>query len=381
MKILDKYQLKQIAVGFIFIGFILMAIVWLTQSLKIMDMIVSNGISIGAFFQLTLLVLPNFIIIISPIVIFVVCLFSYSRMSLDREVHVLRSIGMSSFRISRPALWFAIIVTILNYAMVFYFIPTSFAAFRALQWELRYDLSNILIKEGEFISLDKNLNIYVKDRDNQGNLYGLMINDNRNPSTKSTTLAERGALLSSDGAPRIIMEKGVRQENSVENNRFSTLHFDQYLIDFDILEKDPSQRLIKAKELFIWELLTLTEKDGISPNDVKKFRVEAHARIAKPLYNILFYIIATVGILGSAFSRYGQTKSMVISISIMVILQSLQIAFENIADGNLTYIPLIYLNVIVPMIIGIYILKNDNIYTAWYKLKRETKRLRKKKRA
>ncbi len=140
MKILDKYQFKQIAVGFLFVGLVLMSVVWLTQSLKIVDMIVTNGISFWAFLKLTVLVLPNFIIIISPIVIFVVCLFCYSRMSVDRELHVMRAIGMSSFRISRPALYFALIITAINYAMVFYFIPASFSKFRELQWELMYDL-------------------------------------------------------------------------------------------------------------------------------------------------------------------------------------------------------------------------------------------------
>ncbi len=365
MKILDKYQLKQIAYGFLFTGFVLMAIVWLTQSLKIMDMIVSNGISLWSFLKLTFLVLPNFIIIISPIVVFVVCLFCYSRMSVDRELHVLRAIGMSSFRISRPALFFALIITLVNYAMVFYFIPTSFSAFRSLQWELRYDVSNILIKEGEFVSLENNFNLFIKNRDEKGNLQGIMINDNRTSDKKTTTLAEKGALINSNGIPKIILENGIRQENSLNSERFSTLQFDKYLIDFGLIEKNADNRTKKPKEMFVWDLLTLTEKDGFSASDIRKFRVEAHSRFVKPLYNILFYIIACVGILASSFSRYGQTKSMIFSIAAMVTLQSLQIALENIADGNLSYLPLLYLNVFVPMAIGIYILKNDNIATAW----------------
>ncbi len=236
-----------------------------------------------------------------------------------------------------------------------------------------------MIKEGEFVSLDKNLNLYIKERDANGNLLGIMINDNRNPENKNTTLAKQGALLKSDGAPRIIMENGVRQENSLQNNRFSTLSFDKYLIDFGIVEKNSSVRNKKAKERFIWELLFASEKDGYSKEEIRKYRVEAHARIAKPLYNILFYIIASIGILASSFSRYGQTKAMLTSIGCMVVLQSMQIAIENMADRSLSYLPLIYFNVIIPIVIGIYILRNDSISTSWYKIKRETKKVFKRK--
>ncbi len=374
MKILDKYQIKQIGVGFAFVGFILMSIIWLTQSIRVMDMIITNGISLGAFFKLTMLLLPNFIIIISPIVIFVVCLFTYSRMSVDREIHVLRAVGMSSLQISRPTLVFSILIALVNYSMVLYFIPASVQSFKELQWELRYDLSNLLIKEGEFISLDSNMNLYIKEKDSSGNLSGIMINDNRKPDSKSTTLAEKGALIHSSGAPKIIMENGIRQENSTTNNRFSSLKFDKYLIDFDIAEKASGYRQKKAKEMYIWELFSASKSDGHSDSSLRKFRVEAHSRILKPLYNILFYLIAGVGVLATTFSRYGQTRAMILTITSMVSLQALQVALENISDANTAYIPLMYLNVLIPGFISFYILKNDNITTSLFNVKQKLKR-------
>ena len=65
MKIIDRYTLRQIIVGFVLVLTSMTTLVWLTQSLRMIDMIVTKGVSVGIFFELTLLVLPNFLQILS----------------------------------------------------------------------------------------------------------------------------------------------------------------------------------------------------------------------------------------------------------------------------------------------------------------------------
>ena len=59
MKIADKYILRQLIVGFILVLSCLTMLVWLTQSLRMIDMIVSKGVGAWVFIEMTLLVLPN----------------------------------------------------------------------------------------------------------------------------------------------------------------------------------------------------------------------------------------------------------------------------------------------------------------------------------
>ena len=75
MKILNKYILKQLLVGFTLVLVSMTTLVWLTQSLKMIDMIVTKGVSVGVFVKMTLLVLPNFVQILSPLALFAVTLF------------------------------------------------------------------------------------------------------------------------------------------------------------------------------------------------------------------------------------------------------------------------------------------------------------------
>ena len=57
--ILTKYILKQLVISFSLILLGMTTLVWLTQSLRMIDMIVTKGVSVRIFLQMTLLVLPN----------------------------------------------------------------------------------------------------------------------------------------------------------------------------------------------------------------------------------------------------------------------------------------------------------------------------------
>ena len=89
MKIIDRYTLRQIVVGFVLVLTTMTALVWLTQSLRMIDMIVTKGVSAGIFLELTVLVLPNFLQILSPLVLFAVALFTLIRMQADKELMVM----------------------------------------------------------------------------------------------------------------------------------------------------------------------------------------------------------------------------------------------------------------------------------------------------
>ena len=100
MKILNRYIFKQLIVAFLLILLGLTTLVWLTQSLRMIDMIVTQGVSVRIFIQMTLLVLPNFLQILSPLALFAVILFIFSRMQSDKEIMVMQAIGMSNGQIT-----------------------------------------------------------------------------------------------------------------------------------------------------------------------------------------------------------------------------------------------------------------------------------------
>ena len=80
----------------------LSAILWLTQSLRFIEITVNKGASLAFFFKLTILILPNFLTVILPVSLFSVVLFTFHKMISDREIIALRAAGVSHIVLARP---------------------------------------------------------------------------------------------------------------------------------------------------------------------------------------------------------------------------------------------------------------------------------------
>jgi len=196
----------------IFVSIGLACVLWLTQSLRFVELIVNKGLSIWIFLELTLLLLPNFLIVIIPVSLFAVVLFTYNKLITDREIIVLRAAGVSQWGLARPAIILVAVMTIAGYALTMYFIPTSVRDFRELQWTIRNDISGVMVQEGAFNVLTDGLTVFVRGRGADGELLGILVHDKRNPTRPVTMMAERGALIHGRTGPQVLMVKGSRQE-------------------------------------------------------------------------------------------------------------------------------------------------------------------------
>ena len=92
---LDRYMFYQQLWALIAVTGGLAALIWLTQSLRFVELVVNHGLSIGVFLELTGLLIPSFVAVILPITTFVVIQFIYQRLAGDRELTVMRSAGLS----------------------------------------------------------------------------------------------------------------------------------------------------------------------------------------------------------------------------------------------------------------------------------------------
>ena len=105
MKKLNIYIANQILIGFLLVTFSLMSILWLTQSLRFIEMITNKGLPISLFIKMTSCLMPRLYAILSPISLFVAVLFVYNRMLSDRELVVIKSAGISPWQSAKPALF------------------------------------------------------------------------------------------------------------------------------------------------------------------------------------------------------------------------------------------------------------------------------------
>ena len=212
MKKLNVYIARQITVGFLLVSFSLMSIIWLTQSLRFVELITNKGIGLGIFVQMTSLLMPRIFTILSPISLFAAILFVYNRMLSDRELIVMKAAGISPWQNAKPAIFIGFLLCLFNVYNMNILTPNSENHFKDLQWQVKNDVSHLMFREGEFTTLQNNLTVFITTHNPDGSVGGILINDERTPNLKSTISAELGRIIYTDKGPRIILVNGSRQE-------------------------------------------------------------------------------------------------------------------------------------------------------------------------
>src|SRR5438552_10468035 len=221
MTSLNRYILRQCFGVMIFVTAALSAAIWLAQSLRLIDLIVNRGLSIDIFLYLALLILPRFLDIVLPIGVFIAVLFTFNRLTAESELVVMRSAGLSHLALAKPVFMLAGIAFLMLMSLSVYFLPASNRAFKDLQFEIRNRFVSSLIQEGTFTTISDKITIYIRGRDDWGQVVGLLINDSRNPQRQVTIVAERGAFVDSPTGSRIVMVNGNRQQFDTDTRKLS----------------------------------------------------------------------------------------------------------------------------------------------------------------
>ncbi len=343
---LDRYVLRQLLAALLASTAGLAALIWLTQSLRFVAMVVDRGLSLRVFLQLTGLLIPSFVAVILPITTFVVIQFIYQRLSGDRELTVMRAAGLSPSSVARPALACAAISVLLSYVLNLAIVPTSYHAFREYEFEIRNKMAAFLLQEGVFTPVSDNLTVYVRSRDQDGLLHGILVEDDRQKNVRATILAERGALVASDGPPHVLLFNGSREEIDRTTGRLNVLTFSRNSIDLSPSNKD-EQRFRDSAEMSMGELLD-PDPRTVAARDRGKLLVEAHRRLTAPLTAFSFAMVALVCVLTGAFSRHGSTIRPLVAVLVVVGLLAAGLVIQNVAARRPALIPLIWLEAILP---------------------------------
>ncbi len=343
---IDRYVFRQLAFALVAVTCGLVALIWLTESLRFVELVVNRGLSLRVFLELSGLQIPYFVSVILPITTFVVVQFIYQRLAGDRELTVLRAAGLSPLALARPALTTALAAVVLGYVLNLWVVPAASTAFRQYQFEIRNRVAAFLLQEGVFTPVSDDLMVYVRARDLDGLLRGILIEDARQKNNPATILAERGRLVGSEGTPRVLLFNGSREEIDRQTGRLNVLTFAENAIDLSTGMKGEEQRFRDMTEMSISELLHPTSATPV--RDIPKLRVEAHRRLASPLTAVSFTLVALVAVLMGTFRRHGGLIRPLLAVLTVVGLLAASLLVENMAAKQPGLIPLVWVITVAP---------------------------------
>jgi lipopolysaccharide export system permease protein len=347
MNLFNRYVFRSLAFAMIFVTITVSGAVWLTQSIRFLQMAVGGGAPFRVFLELVALSLPNFISIVMPISMLAIVLFVYNRMNAESEIVVMRAAGLPPWQLARPALILGVVMALVMFVMNAYIGPVSNRTMKMVRNDAQNEYSNILLRDGVFNNLGA-LTIYVRDRDYNGDLLGIMIEDDKDPKNPRTIVAKRGVLVDTETGPRLIVYNGERQELDHATQHISRLTFDDYTIDLKFLGAAENDHWIEPSDRTLFQLLR-SSKDPRDKGFESYFLAEANGRIASPLFMLAFTLIGVTCLLVGEFDRRGQAKRILRAVIISVMIQIIYVGLSNLSRKFTLLIPLMYLAGIAPI--------------------------------
>lgn len=350
---IPRYIFDQIAGPLVFFTFILTGVIWLSQSLRMLDLIINQGQTAITYLYLTLLALPGLVSLILPFALFCAVLYALNRLYMESELVVISAAGFSRWSIAAPVLLVSVAAMVACYVLNLILMPAGMREVKDRVFEIRADLVNTFIKEGAFTTPMEGLTVYVGER-GSGELRGILVHDARNPKSIATYMAERGLLATTDEGPRLIMFNGNLQWVEGGPGRIKMLKFDKYTFDLGQFDKRRQEGTREASERYLHELLN--PEANTSEKNRKKYWAEAHERLSGPLYCLIFGLISVLAVVGGTFSRRGYAGRVGIAMLAVLVVRLPGFAFNRLVTstpetaGILYGWPLIWLAVLLYLV-------------------------------
>jgi lipopolysaccharide export system permease protein len=356
MRKLSLYILRQILGPFLLFMLLLTLVVWMTQSLRLLDLVINRGQSAGIFAYLTLLMLPSLLVVIVPIAFFGAALFALNKLNHDSELVVMWSAGLSRVQMAAPVIFAAAVAMGLTYLCSLYLMPLGQRLTRDKVFEIRADIGAAILREGAFTTPSEGLTVFIRQLSPTGEIKGILVHDNRDLTRPITYLAETGVLAQTPEGARLIMLNGNIQRTEQAGSRLSVLKFDRYVFDLDEYAGQQRGNERETSERYLSELLEPQMSGDNQEARRGVYLAEAHNRLSGPLYCLAFALIALAATGKGHMLRTSYALRLSGAALLGALLRLLGYAAQGTAARNTAFLPVLYLLPLVGVIFGAAIL-------------------------
>ena len=308
-KIVYKKISKDCVNFFLLVIFTISIIIWVLQAVNYLDFVIEDGHGFLVYFKYTLLSFPKIISRIFPFAIFLA--FSYILLKYENKNELvifwnfgIKKINFINFFI-KFSLWFVLVSLLLNAVIT----PFTQDKARSFIRSSNLDFFESILKPKKFIDVIGNLTIYFDEKNKNGELINIFLNEKTDANNSLTTFAKTATINIKSNTKILTLYDG--KSINVINGKISEFEFSK--TDYNI-SKFSSNTIMhqKTQEVTTIDLIrcSLFFKDLIKNKNVLKINncisnnleniyKELYSRLIKPLYATFLISIALLFILKS----------------------------------------------------------------------------------
>ena len=177
--LIARYIFRQTASALILILVSLTLIAWLISLLQNAKLMNSESHAFFLFMKISALMIPKLLVTVAPIAFLISSLHTLNRLNGDSELIVLSASGSSAWRLLVPYMTLGTIVFAAVLAANLYVLPPAEKLVNDYTSQIRADVLSQVLQPGEFTDLEPGLTFHMRARDENGDLLGVVVRDER----------------------------------------------------------------------------------------------------------------------------------------------------------------------------------------------------------
>ena len=345
----DRYIFKQMLRTSFAVTLTLVGIMWLFQTIRILELVINRGAPMTDFLLMSVTVIPLWLTIAIPISVFVAVMWVFHRALVDRELLVAQASGRSAIQLARAPIALGVIVTTFLLINSVFLLPLSFGVYKEVQFKLRNTIPTVMLQDNVFIDVVDGMTMLIGKKYKDGHAENVFIHDEKIDGVIVTMTAKAGRFIEKDNKPAVILNDGQRFELEQDKQAGATLIFDTHTVSITPRDRKQSTRMpIEMNEDRISNLLNPDASP--QPVYVNQRVAEGHYRIASPFLAFALVIVASAGVLHGQIRRSTWSRRTFVTIALGIICISAIVSARSLATTTPLLIPLIYLSMLFPMV-------------------------------
>jgi lipopolysaccharide export system permease protein len=354
-RIINRYLMREIVGIFALALSIFTVVLLMGRMVKLMEMVVANGVPLAEVIRLIILLLPSFLVLTIPMAFLLAVLLAFGRLSSDNEITVLKASGISLTALLPPVLLTATGAALLTLYISVVAVPWGNTGFKQMTIDVARKYAASAIRERIFRDDLPNIVLYVDQYDeSRRTMQRVMIQDSRDPERPLTIFAKSGLITTDDvqGVLRILLKNGSIHTRQKDDYRL--ISFGEYLLTAETGRSTP---LVRTEiDMNIDELYRGSVSPNLLPQARLKMATELHSRFAFPFATFVFAILALP--LGISSRRSGKGAGFTISILILIVYYVLLSFLRTLAErGGISPALAIWLPNLIFLALGLLLLR------------------------
>jgi lipopolysaccharide export system permease protein len=232
-----RYILRAHFIPFVFSTLTLMGIFLLQFMMKFADRLIGKGLDTWLLIKLVLFNLSWMLVLVVPMATLVATLMAFGNFSQNNEITILKSSGVSLYRMMRGPFFASIILAILLFLFNDKVLPDANHQAKILMSDISQQKPTLSLEPGFFSQEVSNYAILVREIDSKSNvLSGVIIYDYTTPAKINVVTAEKGKIYFTADQKNLVMDlwRGEIHESDVKRTSlYRKLIFDKHRIVMD----------------------------------------------------------------------------------------------------------------------------------------------------